>query len=172
VEEPRVPGEADSDPGSGLGAEGFGRPAGGFQVNRLLGGSGIEEALWREALARLSQKGIRPALELLLGASCSAQSVRERSNYRILMAKVCLRAGRADLARPIVEELNTLVTTLHLDQWESPIWMAEALGTLFQCLTADGAKEGDRDRAREILTRLCTLDITRAMEYARQAGGK
>jgi type VI secretion system protein ImpA len=141
-------------------------PVGIYHVNRILGSAGIEEALWQEALTKLEKEGIRPALELLLGGSCSAQSVREKTNFRLLMARLCLKAQRPDLARPIVEELNTLIEELQLARWESPIWLAEALGTLYQCLTANGSSEDDQDRAREILTRLCTLDVTKAMEYS------
>ncbi|MBI9092028.1 MAG: type VI secretion system protein TssA [Desulfobacterium sp.] len=137
-----------------------------FQVNRLMGGGGIEETLWQNAMATLNRKGIRPALEQLLGASCSAQSVRERTNFRLLMARLCLEADRPDLARPIVEELNTLIESLQLDRWESPIWIAEALGTLHQCLMARGSTDDDHYRAAELLTRLCTLDVTKAMEFS------
>ncbi|MCD4721628.1 MAG: type VI secretion system protein TssA [Desulfobacula sp.] len=140
--------------------------AGTYHVNRILGSAGIEEAVWQDALKKLGKEGIKPALEQLLGASCSAQSIREKTNFRLLMARLCLKAGRPDLARPIMEELNTLIDELALERWESPIWIAEALGTLYQCLTAEGASGGDQDRANEILTRLCTLDVTKAMEYS------
>jgi len=137
-----------------------------YHVNRILGSAGIEEAVWQDALKKLGKEGIKPALEQLLGASCSAQSIREKTNFRLLMARLCLKASRADLARPIMEELNTLIDELALDRWESPIWIAEALGTLHQCLTAEGASDDDQYRANEILTRLCTLDVTKAMEYS------
>nr|WP_319392428.1 type VI secretion system protein TssA [uncultured Desulfobacter sp.] len=139
---------------------------GAFRVNRFLGGAGIEEAVWQDALLKLGKDGIKPALEQLLGASCSAQSVREKTNFKLLMARLCLKGNRPDLARPIVEELNTLIEDLALDRWESPIWIAEALGTLYQCLTAEGSSDDDHYRARDILTRLCTLDVTKAMEYS------
>ncbi len=138
----------------------------GLQVNRLMGGGGMEEALWQNAMATLNREGIRPALEQLLGASCSAQSPRERTNFRLLMARLCLEADRPDLARPIVEELNTLIEELQLHRWESPIWIAEALGTLHQCLMARGSTDDDHYRAAELLTRLCTLDVTKAMEFS------
>ena len=133
-------------------------------VNRLLGGAGIEEAVWKNALEQLRNEGIKSALEQLLAASCSAQSVREKTNFRLLMARLCLKAHRADLARPIVEELNTLIETLQLQQWESPIWLAQALGTLHECLTAEGASDDDKYRAQELLTKLCTLDVVKALE--------
>lgn len=137
-----------------------------YHVNRILGSAGIEEAVWQDVLKKLGKEGIKPALEQLLGASCSAQSMREKTNFRLLMARLCLKAGRADLARPVIEELNTLIGELALERWESPIWIAEALGTLYQCLTAEGSSDDDHSRANEILTRLCTLDITKAMEYS------
>ncbi len=140
---------------------------GSYRVNRLLGSAGIEEAVWRDALEKLKTGGIKQALEQLLGASCSAQSTREKTNFRLLTAKLCLEAGRSDLARPIAEELNTLIGELQLERWESPIWVAEVLDTLYQCLTAEGAEDEDIFRARELLTKICTLDVTRAMEHNR-----
>jgi type VI secretion system protein ImpA len=147
-------------------------PIGTFHVNRILGSAGIEEAVWQDTLKKLANEGIKPALEQLLGASCSAQSIREKTNFRLLMARLCLKAGRADLARPIMEALTTLVTELQLDRWESPIWIADVLSTLYQCLTADGTSDDDQFRAREILTRLCTLDVTKAMEYLTSSANK
>ena len=146
---------------------GFRVSEGAYRVNRLLGSAGIEEAVWQDALSKLKTAGIKQALEQLLGASCSAQSVREKTNFRLLMAKLCLKAGRHDLARPMAESLNALVEELHLAQWESPIWIADVLATLYQCLTAEGASDEDLQRARELMTRLCTLDVTKAIEYKR-----
>lgn len=146
---------------------GFRVSDGTFRVKRLLGSAGMEEAVWQEALSKFKTGGLKPALEQLLGASCSAQSQREKMNYRLLMAKLCLKAGRHDLARPMAEALNSLIDELHLAQWESPIWVADVLATLHQCLTADGAPDEDLGRAREIMTRLCILDVTKAIEYNR-----
>ena len=137
-----------------------------YKINRLMGGGGMEEALWQNSIKLLDQKGIRSAMEPLLAASCSAQSTRERTNFRLLMARLCLRANRPDLARPILEELNSLIDELQLSRWESPIWLADALGTLYQCLMAKGSTDDDHHRAAELLTRLCILDVTKAMEFS------
>ncbi|MCB2181951.1 MAG: type VI secretion system protein TssA [Desulfobulbaceae bacterium] len=142
-----------------------GSPVASYRVNRLLGSAGIEEAVWQDALAKLKSDGIKPALEQLLGASCSAQSVREKTNFRLLMAKLCLKAGRHDLARPIAEELNAQMEELQLSRWESPIWIAEVLDTLIQCLSYEGAPDDDIYRSKELLMRLCTLDVTKAMSH-------
>lgn len=140
-------------------------PVATYRVNRLLGSTGIEEAVWRDALARLESEGIKRALEQLLGASCSAQSEREKTNFRLLMAMLCLKAGRPDLARPIAEELNTLMEELQLSRWESPIWIAEVLDTLYQCLTVEGASDDDVYRSQELLKKICILDVTKAMGH-------
>ncbi|WP_022665662.1 type VI secretion system protein TssA [Desulfospira joergensenii] len=172
IQEEALPEEGPADaplPGGPVQAPPVKPPGGNvgtYHVNRILGSAGIEEAVWQDALKKLGTQGVKPALEQLLGASCSAQSVREKTNFKLLMARLCLKAQRPDLARPIVEELNTLIEELALERWESPIWIAEALGTLYQCLTAEGSSDDDQYRAQDILTRMCTLDVTKAMEFS------
>jgi type VI secretion system protein ImpA len=139
----------------------------GGNVNRLLGSGGLEELRWQEAQAKLKKSGIDSAVELLLGAACSAQSIREKSNYYLLIAKLCLQAKRADLARPIAEQLFAQMEELQLGRWESPIWIAEVLEILYRCLTVDGAPDDDRYRAQDILMKICTTDITKAMKLRR-----
>lgn len=140
-------------------------PAGAVGVNRLLGSGGFEEARWQEAQDKLNQSGIHAAVELLLGAACSAQSPRERANYHILIAKICLQAQRPDLARPLADQLFNQMEEFQLVRWESPIWIAEVLELLYRCLTAEGASDDDQYRAKEILQRLCTTDVTKALKY-------
>ena len=137
-----------------------------FQVTRLLGSGGKEDTLWKMALEKLKSKGVEDALEMLLGASCSAQSLRDKTNCRLLMAKICLRAGRIDLAWPIAEELNKLVEELNLVRWESQTWVADVYGCLYECLTSESATDTDRNRAEELLIRICTTDVTMAMKYS------
>ncbi len=124
-----------------------------------------EEAVWQQAQATLSRFGIKDALEQLLAAALSAPSVRGRNRYRLLMAKLCLKAGRPDLARPIVEELHSLIEELNLERWESPTWIAEVIDALYQCLTSGEPTDDDRGKARMLLRRLCTIDVTKAMAY-------
>ena len=99
-------------------------------------------------------------------ASCTASSIRQKNRYRLLIAKLCLRAERPDLARPVLEDLHSLIEQLNLEQWESPIWIAEALDAYYQCLTAEGASDDDIYKANnELFQRLCTKDITKAIRY-------
>ncbi len=125
----------------------------------------LESALWKQALQALNSSGIRIALGQILAASCSAPSVREQNRYRLLMAKLCLEAKRPDLARPIVEQLHAVIEELHLERWESPIWIAEVLDAYYQCLMAGEPSDEDAERAKALFQRLCTTDVTKAIAY-------
>ena len=125
----------------------------------------LEATMWEKAVETLNTSGIKKALGQLLEASCSATSVRERNRYRLLMAKLCLKADRPDLARPIMEALHTLIEELSLERWESPRWIAEVLDALYQCLTKGEPSNDDINRAKVLFQRLCTTDVTRAIVY-------
>ncbi|MBW2740130.1 MAG: type VI secretion system protein TssA [Deltaproteobacteria bacterium] len=124
-----------------------------------------EKAMWENALAALKSAGMKKALGQLFSASCRAPSVREKNRYQLLMAKLCLKAERPDLARPIAEKLNTLIEELQLERWESPVWIADVLDTLYKCLTTGEPSNDDISRAKTLLQKLCTTDVTKAMSY-------
>ena len=123
-----------------------------------------EQELWAIALETLKASGIDQALGQLFSASYRAPSAREKNRYRLLMAKICLKAGRADMARPIVEELYAIIEELHLERWESPVWIGEVIECLYLCLAAETNAE-DAAKARALLQKLCTTDVTKAMLY-------
>jgi len=126
----------------------------------------MEQVLWKDALNTLQASGVKEALSKLLNASCSATSVRQKNRYRLLIARLCLKAERPDLARPVIEELHALIEQLGLEQWESPLWIAEVLDAYYVCLTTEEASDDDRFRANsELFQRLCTKDITKAIKY-------
>jgi type VI secretion system protein ImpA len=123
-----------------------------------------EQQLWTIALEALRVSGIDKALGQLFSASYRAPSARDRNRYRLLMAKLCLKAGRPDLARPIAEEIYTTIEELHLERWESPVWIGEVIESLYQCLAAE-TNPDDAAKARALLHKLCTTDVTKAMSY-------
>ncbi|HWR67994.1 MAG TPA: type VI secretion system protein TssA [Desulfomonilia bacterium] len=126
----------------------------------------FEDAVWQTAQDTLTDSGINPALTQLLSASGSAPSARQKNRYRLMMARLALMAQRPDIARPIVEELYALIGEIHLEKWESPLWIAEVIEAYYQCLTAEGASDEDRTKAEnELFPKLCSLDITKALAY-------
>jgi type VI secretion system protein ImpA len=122
-----------------------------------------ETPIWNEALRTMQSGGFKDALNLLLAAASSQQSERGRCRYRFLVAKLCLKAGHPELARPIVEQLNTMISELQLEKWESPFWISEILEALYQCLTSAEGYEEDVSRANELFRRICTMDVTKAL---------
>jgi type VI secretion system protein ImpA len=167
-----VKGEIDQrstgeEPSPGALAQATTRPEDGSTgAGPLLNGPRLSEpSLWEWAFENLSKFGLKSTLDLLLKASCGAPSTRERNNHRLTMAKVCLKAGRPDLAKPIVEDLYALIEELHLERWESSVWIAEVIDALYQCLAREGSADDDQKRAEELLRKLCTMDVTKAMVY-------
>jgi type VI secretion system protein ImpA len=124
-----------------------------------------EDFLWQAALKTMKTSGIKNGLNQLLAASNSAPSARGKNRYRLLMAKLCLKAGRPDLSRPIIEELYALMEELHLDRWESPIWISEVIDAYYQCLTRGEPSDENLGKAKMLFQKLCTLDVTKAIPY-------
>ncbi len=124
-----------------------------------------EDALWEEALGILEDGGFKSALDRLLSICNSQPSERGRSRYSLLVAKLCLKAARPDLARPIMEQLHTRITDLQLEKWESPLWIAEVLDALYQCLMSGEPSDDDMARAGDLFRRICTFNVTQALNY-------
>lgn len=122
-----------------------------------------ESGLWQRAAQKLGQGRLKEAMDQLLCAAAMAPSTREKNRYQLLLAKLCLKAERVDLARPIAEALNSKVEALNLGEWEHPCWIAEVVETLYRCLAA--VDEGGTDRARELFQKLCLLNVTKAAAY-------
>ncbi len=124
-----------------------------------------EDAQWQSALAAMKKSGVKSGLDQLLAASNSSSSARDRNRYRLLTAKLCLKAGRPELARPILEELYALMEELHLERWESPIWISEVIDAYYQCLIKGEASDDDLALAKTLFHKLCRLDVTKAIPY-------
>jgi len=122
-----------------------------------------EARLWNEALQVMQGAGFKDALNLLLAAASSQSSERGRSRYRFLVAKLCLKGGRPDLARPILEQLNTMINDLQLEKWECPFWISGVYQALHGCLLAGEGDGEENSRASELFKKICTMDVTKAL---------
>lgn len=133
------------------------------KINQFSELEALEKRVWEDALKKLKNAGIKAAMGQLYGASCSMPSIRGKNRFRLLMAKLCLKAQRPDLAKPIVEELFALVKELQLERWESPMWIGDIHDVLYQCLTSGTPSNEDKERAKELFKKICTTDITKAI---------
>lgn len=124
-----------------------------------------ESVVWREAVAILEAGRLQEALGLLQAAKNGSASAREMNRVRLLMAKLCLLAGRYDLARPMVEELHGMIQELQLERWESAEWIAEVLDAYYRCLQAGALGDEDQNLCRVLFRKICTLDVTKAIPH-------
>ena len=122
-----------------------------------------EQSVWHESVRTLESGRFKEALDVLLVASLQAPSERERNRFRLLMVHLCLKAGRADVARPVIEGLYALIEELHLERWESPRWIAEVLDAYYQCLQREESPDDDVAKSEELFKRICGLDATKAL---------
>lgn len=122
-----------------------------------------EESLWRDALRTMEEGNFEEALAWLLAAANSQPSKRGHYRYQFLVARLCLKGGRPDLARPIMEQIHAVITELQLERWESPFWIAEVLESLHHCLLTGEPSSDDTTRAEELFRKICTMDVTKVL---------
>ena len=125
--------------------------------------SKAEKSIWRMVSEKVEKGRLKEAMDHLLSAAALSPSIREKSRYFLLLAKLCLKADRADLASPIAEDLYHMIETLQLDKWEHPSWVAEVVETLYRCLAATDNLQSDR--AKTLFQKLCLLNVTKAAAY-------
>ena len=125
--------------------------------------SSDERAIWKSVARKAGNGHFKNALDQLMAAAALAPSVRQKNRYLLLVAKLCLRAGRQDLAKPIAEQLYELIESLHLEKWEHPAWIAEVIETLYRCLEQEN--DGASERAGTLFQKLCTLNTTKAAAF-------
>ncbi|HZP03611.1 MAG TPA: type VI secretion system protein TssA [Terracidiphilus sp.] len=111
----------------------------------------------RELMAR----GHLPqAIQLLMRDAAQQPSGRARFQRRLQIAQLCVGAGHAKVAAPVLDELVKEIDQRQLEEWEASDMIAPPLALLLKCL--DGA---ENDGVREsIFNRLCRIDPIAAMD--------
>jgi type VI secretion system protein ImpA len=123
----------------------------------------VENGLWLQVCEKLDKGFLKAAMDQLLSSSALAPSIREKKRYLLLLAKLCLKADRVDLATPIAEELYQTIETMQLEKWEHPSWVGDVVETLYRCLA--GMNQGQTERARTLFQKLCLLNVAKAAAY-------
>ncbi len=147
------------------------RPAlsGGGDTGPSLSGSGeasaVDEA-YDEARKHLAGGDLDAAVVALSeGADASG---RDRFRRRFYLASLCLRGGRAAVARPILETLEAEIAAHRLDAWD-PVLALEVWAALHGCYTAlqRGASAEDKpslqQAANRVFDKVCAVEPARAL---------
>ena len=101
-------------------------PAGEASDEETLGTEGAPDA-YQLALDAARSGQVREAIEILNREAAQEPSGRGRFRRRVQLAQVCLGAGEAAIALPILEELAAEIERRKLEEWEPPDVIAQAL---------------------------------------------
>jgi len=136
------------------------------RVSRASDAEGEDEGdtkLLEEAWGLARQKDLPAALGMLERAAQSGR-VRERARWKLEMARMCMESGYHDTALAQLEGLDQEMRSASVEEWDPEI-SVEVLRGLLQARQRNAAKTpDDAIRARELMGRLCRLDVVAALE--------
>ncbi len=140
------------------------------------GGGGAEDEAFVEtirAAKKLGKKKLPKAIALLQEAIGRTGERRGQFLWRLELARLCLEAGKMELAVPQLEYLVDQIDAHHLEEWE-PQLCRDVFGTLY--IAQQRVAKINRARAPELgkvlqdlHARLCRLDVAAALEIEKAA---
>ena len=117
-----------------------------------------------EATELLRSHGLKTAMLPLQTGINSAHGGRARLHWQLATARLCLQAGKHELARNILEGLEQSLSNAQMTQWE-PQLLVQVMRLLLKSHDLSGDKS-TRQRRNEIFQRLCHLDFDVVLEQA------
>ena len=108
------------------------------------------------------------AIGLLSRDAEEQPSGRLRFERRLQTAELCLQAGHAAVAQPLLADLTGELERRTLEGWEAASLLGKPLALLIRCLDAGVSSSDNR---ATLFARLCRLDPMAAAELDRRDGG-
>ncbi len=103
------------------------------------------------------------AIQLLMRDAAQQNSGRGRFLRRLQMAQLCVGAGQAKVAYPVLEELVKEIDERQLEEWEATDMIAPPFALLLRCL----GKDSTNGLRETVFSRLCRIDPIAAMDVNR-----
>jgi type VI secretion system protein ImpA len=100
------------------------------------------------------------AIEILAHEAAAEGSGRGRFRRRVQLAQICLGAGHATLAYPILQDLAGEIESRNLENWEAPDMISHPLALLFRCMAK---MDMSAEEKQKIYGRICRLDPIQAL---------
>jgi type VI secretion system protein ImpA len=104
------------------------------------------------------------AIDMLAREAAQEASGRGRFRRRVQLAQICLGAGHATIAYPILEQLIAEIERRGLEEWEAPEVIAHPFALLFRCMNKIDISAEEKQR---VYARLCRLDPVQALALSR-----
>ena len=115
------------------------------------------------ALPRLRKDGLKAAVhELQLGMHC-ARSDRARFHWRLAQARLCVQAGKHELAKIQLEHLDHELQRTGLERWEPELALG-VLQLLHRCCDLLPQNHAVREHKEDAYRRLCLFDVEAVLE--------
>ncbi|SDS87123.1 type VI secretion system protein VasJ [Pseudomonas cedrina] len=126
-----------------------------------------DAAPWEVALQavarRLRKDGLKDAVHELKQGMYTARSDRARFHWRLALARLCVQAGKHELAKIQLEHLDHELQRTGLESWE-PELALQVTQLLYRCCDLLPQNHAVRKRKEDTHRRLCLFDLEAALE--------
>ncbi|AZE67540.1 type VI secretion system protein VasJ [Pseudomonas synxantha] len=121
------------------------------------------EVALEAVLPCLRKKGLKAAVAVLKQGLHAAPGERARFHWRLALARLCAKAGKHDLARVQLEQLQEQLQRNGLERWE-PELAVQVGQRLYRCYDLLPQGHGIRECKESLHRRLCQLDLEAVLE--------
>lgn len=104
------------------------------------------------------------AIDMLAREAVQEPSGRGRFRRRVQLAQICLGAGHATIAYPILEQLIKEIERRGLEDWEAPDMISHPLALLLRCMNKMNYSAEEKQK---IYDRICRLDPVQALAMSK-----
>ncbi len=104
------------------------------------------------------------AIDMLAREAVQEPSGRGRFRRRVQLAQICLGAGHATIAYPILEQLIKEIERRGLEEWEAQDMISHPLALLLRCMNKMNFTAEEKQK---IYDRICRLDPVQALAMSR-----
>lgn len=121
------------------------------------------EAALQAVMPCLRKDGLKPAVGVLKQGLQGACSDRSRFHWRLALARLCVAAGKHDLARIQLEQLDLQLQRMGLERWE-PALALQVGQLLHRCYDLLPQNQSVRECKDALYRRLCHFDLEAVLE--------
>jgi type VI secretion system protein VasJ len=121
------------------------------------------EVALQEVLPRLRKDGLKAAVQALKQGACAARSDRARFHWQLVQARLCIHAGKHELAKIQLEHLDIELQRTGLERWE-PELALQVAQLLYRCCDLMPHNHTARERKEDTHRRLCLFDLEAVLE--------
>lgn len=121
------------------------------------------ELALQAAAPRLRKDGLKAAIQGLKPGMQAAHSDRARFYWRLAQARLCVNAGKHELAKIQLEHLDLELQRTGLERWE-PELALHVMQLLYRCCDLLPQDHAVRERKEDTHRRLCLFDLEAVLE--------